>query len=111
MGVGRSSAFHLVYDLFKSGESQPQVEDVPGRFQTLWVFPGALKTEMNSELPFALCVSEQANRAKPGLAILPNRQLRLEPPFETIPKAIAFNLYLKIISTRHPISAAPWGCG
>ena len=54
VGVGRSSAFHLVYDLFKSGESQPQVEDVPGRFQTLWVFPGALKTEMNSELPYCI---------------------------------------------------------
>lgn len=50
-------------------------------------------------------------RAKPGLAILPNRQLSPEPPFETIPKAIVFNLYLKSISRRHPISAAPLGCG
>lgn len=76
-------------------------------------FPSlSLSAEMNSEpLFFILCLSQQANSGKPRQATLPIRQLRLEPPFETIPKAIVVNLYLKIISMRHPISAAPSGCG
>lgn len=90
----------------------PQVEHLPGHYKILWIFLASVPSPDEPWSSLFHYVSQSGQTpGSPGWRTLPIRQLCLEPPFENIPKAIVFNLYLKIISMRHPISAAPLGCG